>query len=83
MPQPEHGTSGAYIDGRCRCADCRSAWRIYMRNWRDKAAARVQRGELVIPHGTAGGYTNYRCRCDKCCDAARAYELSRPRRGTA
>jgi hypothetical protein len=64
-----HGVSG-YTNHRCRCDECRDAWRTYM------AGLRLIRIERPIPdwvkHGRASTYRNYSCRCGDCVAAARA-----------
>lgn len=56
-----HGTTNGYANKKCRCEDCKKAWRKYCK---ERRLARTPEDEF--PHGTSNGYTNYRCRCAAC-----------------
>jgi hypothetical protein len=43
-----HGTVSGYLNYRCRCALCRSAWAEYSRSYRQRRKART--GERIL-HG--------------------------------
>lgn len=61
-----HGTYSGYAHYGCRCENCKSAFREYVRQ------ARRRRSEKEPPrHGTVSGYTNYLCRCELCANAWR------------
>jgi hypothetical protein len=31
-----HGTMDGYNNHACRCPDCREAWRVYRKEWRER-----------------------------------------------
>ncbi len=62
---PRHGTSSAYTNHGCRCADCRAVHATAMAEYR--------RNRMATPlppddhrHGTDTAYTNNGCRCADC-----------------
>jgi hypothetical protein len=66
-----HGYAG-YTNG-CRCAECKTAKRLYMRAKRRAAAKRREQAPNPrkyvaegITHGTYAGYTDAQCRCYQC-----------------
>jgi len=70
LPYP-HGTVSGYTNRKCRCADCRLAWRQYMENWKTTAPP-LPVGDSR--HGSINGYQSYRCRCAWCTAAWRNYQ---------
>lgn len=60
---PWHGTAGGYVNHRCRCDECTTAWKEHNRRQR---ASRVARAPREAPHGTRSAYINWGCRCDRC-----------------
>ncbi len=67
MNEPWHGSINGYTRHKCRCDECRAAWRTYQR----KARAR-RRGKEPPVHGIASAYREYRCGCEACLAAAAA-----------
>lgn len=70
----KHGTSTGYIQGQCRCEECKS-WKV---------ADNEQTVQLAkyrdLPHGKNSTY-RYGCRCDECREAKRLENaLMNPRR---
>jgi hypothetical protein len=44
IPPMKHGTTGAYTNHRCRCKECKKAWRLYFnKRYRYDAAFRENR----------------------------------------
>lgn len=87
LPDPKkipHGRPRGYTYYKCRCKECRNAWRIYMaeryRKRREanppkpRPAPKGVNGRRVKAemHGTLTGYT-YGCRCDRCRDARKKW----------
>lgn len=64
----EHGTRSRYHGG-CRCDDCRTAKREYMR---------TLQGQPAPNHATVSGYVNYGCRCEPCKAAYSRYQWLHP-----
>ena len=78
-----HGIVSTYTNRRCRCDECREAWRVYVKdlnkrkreaNPRPPKPAPHGRGRRIKAemHGTLTGYA-YGCRCDRCKDARRTW----------
>jgi hypothetical protein len=73
----EHGKLSTYVNGRCRCAECKAARSAYDQARRQ--ARRVARGLPAVAEPTApahGTYARYKsrrfpCRCDLCMEANR------------
>ena len=73
-----HGVVARYTADKCRCPECREAYRAYRKQSRyreyDKRVLLPTLGgpRWVHPntvHGRASSYTNYGCRCPECTDA--------------
>lgn len=65
-----HGTINGYSNHKCRCDDCRAAWRGYTRELRRRKV-----GQPIpdsVGHGKVSTYTNWMCRCEPCTKAATA-----------
>lgn len=60
-----HGRAGTYVDRKCRCGECRAAWRVYTAQLREARAQAGRDNPGLIPHG-ATGYVNWACRCEVC-----------------
>jgi hypothetical protein len=56
-----HGTERGYSMGRCRCEECREAYRAYMR----KLSKNILKNAKPEDHGTANMY-DMGCRCRLC-----------------
>jgi hypothetical protein len=89
-----HGTSGGYTNHKCRCDECRAAWRAYISRRRAERYAEVNGGPASddvrakkladVKHGTESTYTNWGCRCRPCTDGHNAYcRAARQRRASA
>jgi hypothetical protein len=75
--KPPHGTAGRYNNHKCRCGECREAWRIYIRerSWRlgyhrpldQVLSERRATAEARDNHGTETRY-QLGCRCQVCRD---------------
>ena len=91
MKPTPHGTVNGYQTYRCRCADCRNAWRIYYREkvkgicpecggaisnrYAAKLCLSCYSKSVEAPHGTETRYA--RCRCDLCREASNAARRQR------
>lgn len=70
-----HGTLTGYTGDKCRCDDCRAAWREYQRSrW-----AAMSSGRAPTRHG-AEGYASG-CRCEVCRGYARTRSRERREQG--
>lgn len=69
MSEPRHGTMQRYSKLKCRCAECRTAWSLYMKRNRAERFAWRQ----LSRHGDPNTY-NMGCRCDECRKARSAYD---------
>jgi hypothetical protein len=66
----EHGTASRYVNQKCRCKLCQTAWAQTQREQRERLA------ELPVPshlHGRYSTYVNRSCRCEACRAAKNAY----------
>ena len=74
MKVKRHGLH-AYSNLGCRCDECRTAWRNWCRD------ARQRRFEAITAddprHGKSWFYTNHGCRCEPCREASRANRAAR------
>lgn len=73
--QPRHGTASEYSNHRCRCDDCRAAWRAWSRDYyrrRHNSPGRQPRGTNWT-HGIRATYVKG-CRCEDCTAAERTYK---------
>ena len=80
---PRHGTPAEYTNHKCRCDECRDAWRVYMKRIRDERKASLETGvsrpargrgrppKDAPQHGLASTYRNWKCRCPACTEAHR------------
>ena len=64
----QHGKPTGYVDGNCRCDDCRQA----MQETKRKGVAKGM-DEDDPRHGTLNAYNNFKCRCDSCKETASQY----------
>jgi beta-galactosidase GanA len=79
-----HGTISEYVNHKCRCTECREAWRAYMTALRAKRSEWVRANGLPIgiAHGSSA-YTNWGCRCDSCRSAVADLARRKARRTAA
>lgn len=77
---PRHGTANGYRNLKCRCDECRHAWRDYERTpqamRRKERYRRVTLGQRPARHGRTHGLRStyvWGCRCDWCREAERTY----------
>jgi hypothetical protein len=61
---PIHGTRSMYVNGKCRCENCKAANAAWQKNIRARRA--LDRELFKVEHGTLNAYTNYGCRCPAC-----------------
>lgn len=69
----KHGTITGYTHHKCRCDECRAAWRLYDREYKAGRRRSAERLPKPVPHGTLNGYQRYKCRCELCRTASAAY----------
>lgn len=73
---PRHGTVNGYINLRCRCDECREAWRVYEPARLSRERWRRRQGMQPMKYGrTHGIRATYKdgCRCDECRAAEASY----------
>lgn len=78
-----HGTSNGYSNYKCRCAQCREAWRVYVQEVLKPSRFIKQFDPDDERHGSLNLYNNYGCRCASCTRAKRDNDRDRQLRRTA
>lgn len=65
---PRHGTVNGYINRRCRCQECKDAWREYHRPYQERWRRRqgMQPAKRGRTHGIRATYVHAKCRCEEC-----------------
>lgn len=72
-----HGTVGGYTNHHCRCALCRSAFRVNALEWSHRTGYTRPLQEVLaerraaVQHGSSYMYQVIRCRCAVCVEGAR------------
>lgn len=80
MSTPTHGSYTTYGNHGCRCADCRTAWRLWSRERRAQRIALLALDPSLAEHGKASTYVNWGCRCSPCSEARRIRDSKLPSR---
>lgn len=81
MTALQHGRVGTYTNHKCRCAECRAAWREYCYRLRRRRRNRLAPDDPR--HGRTTTYQNWLCRCDACSQANADTERARRQRAAA
>lgn len=68
---PRHGTVNGYSNLRCRCARCKAAQAVVVKERR--ARRRQEIDPKDIRHGTVSFYQNHGCRCTRCKEVKRIF----------
>lgn len=68
-----HGTMYGYQVLKCRCNECKVAYRKRLSDRREY----MDNHPESPYHGLTTGYYTWQCRCERCTDAMRDYEARR------
>lgn len=63
---PAKHNASTYSNHRCRCEECRAAWRAYVQRRRAERRVLLLAGLVSPAHGNESTYNNYHCRCGEC-----------------
>lgn len=77
---PRHGTHNGYVNLKCRCQLCKTAWSAWYLEARERRHQRLLADPSLATHGKATTYSNWKCRCRPCTDAFSAASREQARR---